>query len=170
MVLLVEKVFYLFGMIIPLLLSLPVNAISDKLSNNKIPYKIPKIIDITNIGMSDYYTHTHNPILFFEYNNYHDIKINMINNHNNIIYYYKPHAKNYNNKYIYDFLLVMHSTRLDLPIVTSKNKYFKPFQYSIYDITLYKYNYPYSIIEETIIEKNSLHFLIDNNSKNIIRV
>jgi alpha-tubulin suppressor-like RCC1 family protein len=141
------------------------------LNASKIPYKTPKIIDIYNIGVNNYHLYTDTPILFFEYNNYYDIKTNMINNHNSIIYYYKPHAINYNNDYIYNFLLIMHSSRLNLPIVTSKTKYFKPFQYSIHDITLYKYNYSFKIIEETIIEKNSLYFLVDNEkNKKIIRI
>lgn len=132
-------------------------------------YQVPKIIDINNIDINNYYTY--NSILFFEYNSYYDIKNhNIINNCNNIVYYYKPHGTGYNKDYIYDYLLIMHSSKFDLPIVTSKNKYFKPFQYSIYDITLYNYQYPFKIIQETFIEKNSLQFLINNSCKNIIRI
>jgi hypothetical protein len=137
-------------------------------------YQMKKIIDINYIDLNKYYVH--NSILFFEYSNYHDIKTHhskIINSPNNIIYYYKPTIENnikYNKNYIYDFLLIMHSSRLDIPIITSEDKYFKPFQYSICDITLYKYQYPFKIVEELFIEKHSLHFLVDNTSKNIIRV
>jgi hypothetical protein len=139
-----------------------------------MPYQVPKIIDINIVDVSSYYIYTSKPVLFFEYNIHCDIKShynNIINNHNSVVYYYKPHVNNYNNEYIYNYLLIMHSLRFNLPIVTSKNKYFKPFQYSIHDITLYKYNYPFKDIEETTIERNSLHFLIDNDGKkNIIRI
>ena len=135
-------------------------------------FQMKKIIDSSTINLNNYCIH--NSLLFLEYSNYYEIKRshnNICNGGKNNIIYYKIHSdKSDDNKYAHDFLLTMYSTRLNLPILTSKDKYFKPFQYSIYDITIYKYHYLFKIIEETLIEKNSLHFLIDNNGKHIIRI
>jgi len=138
-----------------------INTFSGKIIRNKI-------VDVNNININNYYIY--NSLLFFKHSDYYHLRTNTnsnINYGNNAIYFYKTQTLS---EYTYDFLLTMYSTKYNLPIITSKDKYFKPFQYSIHDIVLYKYNPTYKIIEENTIKKNSIHFLVNNNGSHIIRI
>jgi len=93
----------------------------------------------------------------------------------NIVYTYEETLPS---QYSHNFLLTLLSSRYNLPIVTTKHNYFKPFQYSINDLALLKieevqpitniYESPtnetfgqFKITKE-ILKKNNFQFLIEN--------
>ena len=132
---------------------------------NSIKLITNKVIDTKNINIFRY--NINNSLFFIEFNDF--IKKKNTFKHfstNNDIYVYKIEKKSI---YTIDFLITRFSVINSIPILTSKKKYFKPFQYSIYDILLYKYNDDKLVFKEQI-NKYSVHYMIDNNSKNIIRI
>ena len=83
-------------------------------------------------------------------------------------------------QYNYNFLLVLLSAMYNMPILTTKQNYFKPFQYSIYDIKLLQLKsklkknssidfllMDYLSINYLFLEKNNKQFFVDNNNANL---
>jgi len=116
-----------------------------------------------------------------------NIKFQMIEylKQNNTIYTY-PESRSLSSvsQYNYNFALILLSTIYNMPIITTKQNYFKPFQYCINDIKMLKLkskleNNPsidfllmdYLLIDYLLIEKNNKQFFVDNNNVNLfIRV
>lgn len=143
-----------------------------------------KIIDIKNINIHRYSVYS--SILFVpfdkfikqkkKYNKFirqKNIYNNCATNNNNIIYVYRiekqSNVERPSSPSIIDFLMVMHLYNMEISIITSINKYFKPYQYTIYDILLYQYS-DNKLIFKDKIKKYKKHYIINNNSENIIRV
>jgi hypothetical protein len=125
-----------------------------------------KIIDIKNINIHKYYIY--DSIFFIPFdeftkqkNKFKDYAIN-----NNFVYIYKAEKQS---PFIIDFLMVRYFYKTEMSIVTSTDKYFKPFQYTIYDILIYQY-FGNKLIFKNKIHKGANHYIIDNNNNNIIRV
>lgn len=125
-----------------------------------------KIVDIRNININKY--SIYDSIFFISFdefikqkNKYANYAIN-----NNFIYVYKTEKQS---PFIIDFLMVRYFYNMEMPIVTSTDKYFKPFQYTVYDILLYQY-FGNKLIFKDKIHKESNHYIIDNNNSDIIRV
>ena len=125
-----------------------------------------KIVDIKNININKYAIY--DSIFFIPFdefikqkNKYAKYAIN-----NNFIYIYKTEKQS---PFVIDFLMVKYFYNMEMPIVTSTDKYFKPFQYTVYDILLYQY-FGNKLIFKDKIYKESNHYIIDNNNNDIIRV
>ena len=84
----------------------------------------------------------------------------------NFLYVYKTEKQSL---FVIDFLMVRYFYNTEMPIVTSTDKYFKPFQYTIYDILIYQY-FGNKLIFKDKIHKEANHYIIDNNNNDIIRI
>ena len=125
-----------------------------------------KIIDIRNININKYAVY--DSIFFVSFDEFIKQKNKYANYdvNNNFIYVYKADKQS---PFIVDFLMVKYFYNMEIPIVTSTDKYFKPFQYTIYDILIYQY-FDNKLIFKNKIHKESNHYIIDNNNNDIIRI
>ena len=98
---------------------------------NAIKCIINKIIDIKNININKYTVY--DSIFFVSFDEFIKQKNKYANYavNNNFLYVYKTENKF---PFSIDFLMVKYSYNNEMPIITSVDKYFKPFQYTIYDI------------------------------------
>ena len=125
-----------------------------------------KIIDVKSININKY--KIYDSIFFISFDEF-IVKKNKIKNYainNNFIYIYKTEK---HSPSIIDFLMVKYLHSTEMPIFTSMNKYFKPFQYTIYDILIYQY-FGDKLIFKDKIKKNDNYYIIDNAHNGINRV
>jgi hypothetical protein len=126
---------------------------------------INKIIDIRNININKF--SVYDSIFFIPFDEFIEQKNKYTNYaiNNNFIYVYKTEKQS---PFAVDFLMVKYFYNMEMPIVTSTDKYFKPFQYTVYDILLYQY-FENKLIFKDKIHKEANHYIIDNNNNDIIR-
>lgn len=124
-----------------------------------------KIVDIKNININKYAIY--DSIFFIPFDEFIKQKNKYANYAiNNLVYVYRAEKQS---PFVIDFLMVKYFYNMEIPIVTSTDKYFKPFQYTVYDILLYQY-FGNKLIFKDKIHKESNHYIIDNNNNDIIRV